>query len=732
MENGVQRGVTRRSRISWDRERVKAAADQAMARSRLNRPHEKPWYIVDPRRSKGVQFWDGARTAALIFVALFTPFEIGYLEPSTSALEPVFIVNQFLTLIFVVDLVLQFFVMTEIETERGLRWVSDQATIARSYLKGGFTVDFICVVVSAFDFVTLGERGAADLQDLRLLRILRTLRLIRLIKLFTASKIVKRYEVRVAVNYAALGLVQCILGMLVLSHWFACAWGLQASFQTDLSKTWLGKDEVYCWPTTRNPTGPAEINSAAISKAWTCLPPEYLYSAALYWAVMTVTSIGYGDIAAYPGNLVEQVVATIIMVIGSMTWGLILGTIVSNLQNLNPESDAFRHDMSELNRMMKRDELPNSMRIRLRQYFHKTQHIRASKKRSQLLHIMSPTLRSEVSWEINKEWLSRVWFLQECSNGFLVQLSLKIEPIVFAPGEIAPIGPLYVVNRGLALYGGKVLGRGASWGEDVILSNAHLQRALCALAMNFLDAFRLSRDDLEDTQRSFPSEAQRIRKMAIRLALRRAVVLEAMIHRKASLMDLETTFHVGKGPSQANGWTKMSVLGEEADQSEGTMASAISAAKVESQAYRRHDTRSFTKSDQRLSPQESHKHSPSGYRDSSPAGDQFTGHPHSESPLHSIASKMNFLGWSQQGELTASTQSSKGTPRIPNRVAVIAEQAAAAAVAAQGREMRDMLRQLINEQAELRQETKRVQESVRNLETWLQRDVVSKMTWLYA
>ena len=38
----------------------------------------------------------------------------------------------------------------------------------------------------------------------------------------------------------------------------------------------------------------------------------------------------------------------------------------------------------------------------------------------------------------------------------LWQVALKLVPMVFAPGEIAPAGHLYIVHRGIALFGGKV------------------------------------------------------------------------------------------------------------------------------------------------------------------------------------------------------------------------------------------------------------------------------------
>jgi hypothetical protein len=259
------------------------------------------------------------------------------------------------------------------------------------------------------------------------------------------------------------------------------------------------------------------------------------------------------QIAATPGNTVEQAVATALMVVGSMVWGLILGTIVGDLSSLNPEMMSFRNTMSELNRMMVREELPRAMRVRLREYFQQTVHIRTSNKRLELLELMSPALRVEVAWEVNKRWLSRVWFLEGASLSFLVQLALVLKPVVFAPGEIAPRGPLYIVNRGLALYGGAVYVRGSYFGEDVILTSQHLLRTYCALAMNYLEVFVLARQNLEDVAAIFPAQQARIRRHAVRLACRRAFILEAesrLASRVLAEHRQQTTAILGDAPPQ--------------------------------------------------------------------------------------------------------------------------------------------------------------------------------------
>ena len=59
---------------------------------------------------------------------------------------------------------------------------------------------------------------------------------------------------------------------------------------------------------------------------------------------------------------------------------------------------------------------------------------------------------------------------------------LNLVPIVFAPGETVFGTSLYVVHRGLALFGGKLLKAGMVWGEDMLLEASHLRSPFCARA----------------------------------------------------------------------------------------------------------------------------------------------------------------------------------------------------------------------------------------------------------
>ena len=107
---------------------------------------DRAW-IIDPRHSKRLPYWDGVGFFALMFVAVATPFEVAYLEPK----EPVlFVINRCIDGIFIIDIILQFFTAYPGRlTGAGAGWVTDQRTIVMHYLRGWFAIDVLSTAVSA-------------------------------------------------------------------------------------------------------------------------------------------------------------------------------------------------------------------------------------------------------------------------------------------------------------------------------------------------------------------------------------------------------------------------------------------------------------------------------------------------------------------------------------------------------------------------------------------------------
>ena len=101
-----------------------------------------------------------------------------------------------------------------------------------------FWIDLFSILTLLFDVV-----GGEDTKDLTVLRAIRCLRLAKLIRLLRGSRIFKQWEMRISINYQIMELISLTVFILVFSHWVACFWGLQASFNP--LNSWLFAKE-YC------------------------------------------------------------------------------------------------------------------------------------------------------------------------------------------------------------------------------------------------------------------------------------------------------------------------------------------------------------------------------------------------------------------------------------------------------------------------------------------------------
>ena len=83
-----------------------------------------------------------------------------------------------------------------------------------------------CTRMPARALMRYCARRRLQVRSLRVMRVMRVLRLIKLIRLLRASRLFKRWETKLAINYSQLHLTRSIMGVCYISHFFACIWGL--------------------------------------------------------------------------------------------------------------------------------------------------------------------------------------------------------------------------------------------------------------------------------------------------------------------------------------------------------------------------------------------------------------------------------------------------------------------------------------------------------------------------
>jgi len=483
--------------------------------------------LIDPRDSRWIGWWDLVTSLALIFTAIITPVEVGFMaDPEDRWADPLFLTNRVVDMIFMIDMTLQFLLMVPSEGMDGsTEWLTEPKEIARRYVcSGWFFLDFFSIAVSGLDIFASGDSGVSQLKVLRALRVLRLLKLVRLLR---GSRIFRRWENRLSINYGVLSIVNICVMLLFVCHLFACVWGLQASF--DPLSTWLGANG-YCVPyNVSQPCAEGWICDEV--EGWSCVgaAAQYLYS--LYWSIATVTSIGYGDVVATPLQGVEQLMCVSMMLTGSMLFAYLVGSFCGLAQNLAPDVLQFRQDLTNLNKFLNEHKIAHSLRYELREYMHQSVLLRRADTAHRLLREVAPRLRNEVALAINEKWLYKIDLLnKDCELGLILELAFALQLQIFPPGDSCPIGSIYIVSNGAALYAGKAYRAGQSWGEpEALLLSERLRFPIPATAHSYLFAYALRGDVLRNTMArpEYPEAAFRLRRRQLQWIVRRGVVCAA-------------------------------------------------------------------------------------------------------------------------------------------------------------------------------------------------------------
>ena len=118
--------------------------------------------------------------------------------------------------------------------------------------------------------------------------------------------------------------------------------------------TWVNKhlDTVDCW----------EPSSVSNEDWWSTFFERYV--ASIYWAMVTISTVGYGDIG--PVNPVEQLCGFFLVMFGAVVFAHMVGKMSAVAQSAEAASLAYEARMDEVDSFMKHRGLPRHLRSEIR------------------------------------------------------------------------------------------------------------------------------------------------------------------------------------------------------------------------------------------------------------------------------------------------------------------------------------------------------------------------------
>ncbi|KAL0963949.1 hypothetical protein UPYG_G00315690 [Umbra pygmaea] len=504
--------------------------------------------------------WDWLILLATFYVAVTVPYNVcftvvgGRDEGSSTPRNPS-VSDILVEILFMLDIVLNFrttFVSTSGQV------VYDARSICVHYVTTWLFVDLI----AALPFDLLFAFNVSVNFGVHLLKTVRLLRLLRLLQKL------ERYS-----QYSAVVLTLLMSMFALLAHWMACVWYFIGRREIENSpSSWdigwlheLGKrlDSPYFLAPLENltpdslhhaivenlPTNISQWNVSgsdlAAQDSWNSSQWNVTemgagsaggglgviqsggklaggpsvrssYVSSLYFALSSLTSVGFGNVSANTDS--EKIFSICTMLIGALMHAVVFGNVTAIIQRMYSRRSLYHTRTKDLKDFIRVHRLPKALEQRMLECFQTTWSVNNGIDVSELLKDFPDELRADIAMHLNKELLQLPLF-ESASRGCLRSLSLIIKTSFCAPGEFLirqgdALQAIYFVCSGsmevlkdntvLAILGkGDLIGSDSLTKEQVIKTNANVK------ALTYCDLQYISLKGLREVLRLYPEYAQK-------------------------------------------------------------------------------------------------------------------------------------------------------------------------------------------------------------------------------
>lgn len=253
-----------------------------------------------------------------------------------------------------------------------------------------------------------------------------------------------------------------------------------------------------------------------IACGWILLTPNlnlmYLeeYSLALYWAITTLTTVGYGDIT--PQTIGARFYTMAIMLIGVGVYGVIIGQI-SRLMMLQDRYTQEKNDkLSHLGQYMKHYQIPSNLQKEVYSYYGHILNNSIAKQDDDILRDLPTSLQNELEIYAKIKLIKNIDIFKDCSLPCLKMIAQKLKQNCYNPQDVIITegqngDQMYVIAHGevQVLVAGKILKTlrsGQFFGEMALIEDA--VRKATIQSRTYCDLYSFCKEDFLKVIASYP------------------------------------------------------------------------------------------------------------------------------------------------------------------------------------------------------------------------------------
>ncbi|KAL8193974.1 hypothetical protein R6Q57_026216 [Mikania cordata] len=336
-----------------------------------------------------------------VYSSFFTPMEFGFFRGLPDRLYLLDILSQ---AAFFVDIVVQFFVAYR--DSQTYKIIVSPRLIAIRYLKSHFILDLLACMPWDIIYTASGRK-----EEVRYLLLIRLVRARKVLEFFS------KLEKDIRVKYLFSRIIKLIAVELYCTHTAACIFYY-------LATTLPAVEEGYTW------IGSLQLGDYSYSK-FRDIDLWKRYITSLYFAIVTMATVGYGDIHAV--NLREM-----IFVMVYVSFDMVLGAyLIGNMTALivkGSKTERYRDRMTDLLKYMDRNQLSRDIRKQIKN--HLRLQYDSSYTDSAVIQDLPISIRAKISETLYKTYIEKVSLFRGCSLDFINQIVTRVQEEFFLPGEV--------------------------------------------------------------------------------------------------------------------------------------------------------------------------------------------------------------------------------------------------------------------------------------------------------
>eukprot|EP01043_Picozoa_sp_COSAG02_P016779 COSAG02_NODE_745_length_17738_cov_18.178241_6_plen_709_part_00 len=319
--------------------------------------------------AKRRQVYDMVQLCLLCYTLYSVPLQIAFSEEAQLN-SPVFWIDFIIWMAFMADLPIQ--ANTFYQYSRTGEWITDKSKIRKRYCKSWLVVDVVAVF--PIDYIlrwghymsqaNSGPEVAAG--STRMLRLARLFRYLRLLKLMSAGPLIndvfeKVQEVmgfsRQTVEFI-IKMANLVVVVYSFNHLAGCMWIFVGRTHSGLVEPPFPDPPEEAWWDTQY----GDMFSAGLP-----VTPQRQYIDAMYFVMMTLTSVGYGDIT--PKNESEKWYCYILMYCTAFVYAYVIGVFADMVASRRMDRNKFDMKMRQVFEFLKHCECPEELQASAKRFY---------------------------------------------------------------------------------------------------------------------------------------------------------------------------------------------------------------------------------------------------------------------------------------------------------------------------------------------------------------------------